>query len=204
MERYQGDKDELSSQRGKVNPVASAYLAKKEERSYNIQPQFDFQYRLLGLDETSHQLTYKGTVVLSIYNKYNDSYYPWELKNVDFKENEKGINSASSAFEKSFGFNTRHQLTYIPYIMNQDHSVRLFFKGEMVSGTSSSQFLSSYLLPSGTITSGTAGPNIPWIWPCAEKETLVLAKSIVGGIFIPHPVVGIFRMKNGWNRPKNG
>ena len=63
-ERYQGDKDELSSQRGKVNPVASAYLAKKEERSYNIQPQFDFQYRLLGLDETSHQLTYKGTVVL--------------------------------------------------------------------------------------------------------------------------------------------
>ena len=157
VERYQGDKDELSSQRGKVNPVASAYLAKKEERSYNIQPQFDFQYRLLGLDETSHQLTYKGTVVLSIYNKYNDSYYPWELKNVDFKENEKGINSASSAFEKSFGFNTRHQLTYIPYIMNQDHSVRLFFKGEMVSGTSSSQFLSSYLLPSGTITSGTAG-----------------------------------------------
>ena len=152
-----------------------------------------------------------------------------ELRNVDFKENEKGINSASSAFEKSFGFNTRHQLTYIPYIMNQDHSVRLFFKGEMVSGTSSSQFLSSYLLPSGTITSGTAGGFLNetktgaghwrkanWVlqghYAYQSKYSLDLAlrgegntrlaKSTVGGIFIQLPAVGTFRMKNGWTYQK--
>lgn len=160
VEKYVDDKDELGSQRGAVNPVASAYLAKKEERTYMIQPQFDFQYRLLGLDEHSTQLNYKGTVVLSILNKYNDSYYPWELKNAFFTQEEGAVNSASSAFDKSFGFTTRHQLTFIPYIMNQDHSVRLFFKGEMVSGTSSSQSLTSYMIPGGTITSAAAGGQL--------------------------------------------
>lgn len=160
VEKYVDDKDELGSQRGAVNPVASAYLAKKEERTYMIQPQFDFQYRLLGLDEHSTQLNYKGTVVLSILNKYNDSYYPWELKNAFFTQEEGAVNSASSAFDKSFGFTTRHQLTFIPYIMNQDHSVRLFFKGEMVSGTSSSQSLTSYMIPGGTITSAAAGGHL--------------------------------------------
>ena len=92
----------------------------------------------------------------------------------------------------------------------------------MVSGTSSSQFLSSYLLPSGTITSGTAGGFLnetktgaghwrkaDWVlqghYAYQSKYSLDLAlrgegntrfgQSIVRGIFIPHPVVGIFRMK---------
>ena len=160
MERYKDDKDELDAQRKAVNPVASAWLAQNEERTYNIQPQFDIQYRLLGLDEESTQLTYKGTVVLSIYNAYKDSYYPWELKSNVYTQTEGNINTASSSFDKSFGFTTRHQLTFIPFIANHDHSVRLFFKGEVTSGTSSAQSLSSYLLPSGTITSAAGGGHL--------------------------------------------
>ena len=113
VERYKDDKDELDAQRKAVNPVASAWLAQNEERTYNIQPQFDIQYRLLGLDEESTQLTYKGTVVLSIYNAYKDSYYPWELKSNVYTQTEGNINTASSSFDKSFGFTTRHQLTSI-------------------------------------------------------------------------------------------
>lgn len=135
-------------------------MAQNEERTYNIQPQFDIQYRLLGLDEESTQLTYKGTVVLSIYNAYKDSYYPWELKSNVYTQTEGNINTASSSFDKSFGFTTRHQLTFIPFIANHDHSVRLFFKGEVTSGTSSAQSLSSYLLPSGTITSAAGGGHL--------------------------------------------
>ena len=160
MEGYKDDKDELDAQRKAVNPVASAWLAQNEERTYNIQPQFDIQYRLLGLDEESTQLTYKGTVVLSIYNAYKDSYYPWELKSNVYTQTEGNINTASSSFDKSFGFTTRHQLTFIPFIANHDHSVRLFFKGEVTSGTSSAQSLSSYLLPSGTITSAAGGGHL--------------------------------------------
>ena len=156
---YSGDQDEMKDQR-LVNPVASAYLAKNDKREYSIVPQFDIQYRLLGLDEQSHQLNYNGTVYLSIYNKYTDSYYPWELRSTDWKEDNGSINTASSAFDKSFAFTTRHQLTYIPRILNQDHSVRLFFKGEMTSGTSDAQNVSSYMLPSGTITSAASGGHL--------------------------------------------
>lgn len=160
VEKYKDDKDELEDQRKLVNPVASAWLAQNRDRTYSIQPQFDFQYRLLGLDEESTQLNYKGTVVLNIWNNNADTYYPWELKNAYYTQKEEGVNSASSAFSKSFGFTTRHDLTFIPFIANRDHSVRLFFRGQMSSGTSSSQKLSSYLLPSGTITSGAAGGHL--------------------------------------------
>ena len=154
---YSGDKDELGGQRGLVNPVASAYLAQKESRSYNVTPQFDIQYRLLGTDDQSTRLDYNGTVVLSILNNYNDSYYPYELKSVDYRQNEKAINPASSAFDKSFGFTTRHRLTFMPHFDNEDHALSVLFQGEMTSGTSSSQSVSSYLLPSGTITSASSG-----------------------------------------------
>jgi len=97
---------------------------------------------------------------LSIYNAYKDSYYPWELKSNVYTQTEGNINTASSSFDKSFGFTTRHQLTFIPFIANHDHSVRLFFKGEVTSGTSSAQSLSSYLLPSGTITSAAGGGHL--------------------------------------------
>ena len=163
VERYGGDTDELGEQRGLVNPVASAWLAQNEDRSYQISPQFDFQYRFLGLDEDHTQLTYKGTVVLSIWNNYVDTAYPWELRSNIFDtsgSNAEGINTASSSFNKSFGFTTRHQLTFIPYIPNRDHSLRLYFKGEMASGTSSGQGLDAYLLPSGTITSAAAGGHL--------------------------------------------
>lgn len=162
-ERYDGDKDELDAQRKLVNPVASAWLARNEERSYQIQPQFDFQYRLLGLDEGTTQLTYKGSVILSIWNNYIDTAYPWELRSNIFAisgDDAKAINTASSEFNKSFGFTTRHQLTFIPFIANHDHSVRLYFKGEMSSGTSSGQSLSSYLMPSGSITSAASGGHL--------------------------------------------
>ena len=97
---------------------------------------------------------------MSIYNAYKDSYYPWELKSNVYTQTEGNINTASSSFDKSFGFTTRHQLTFIPFIANHDHSVRLFFKGEVTSGTSSAQSLSSYLLPSGTITSAAGGGHL--------------------------------------------
>ena len=49
------------NQKGYVNPVASANLAKNERRTYDITPEFELNYHLLGLDE-EHQ--YLFTVYL--------------------------------------------------------------------------------------------------------------------------------------------
>lgn len=157
QEAYSGDVDEFASQRNLVNPVASAYKAKKEARNYNVVPQFDILYRLLGADEDKTQLNYTGTVVLSILNNYNDSYYPWELLSVDWRQNEGGVNSSTSAFDKSLGFMTRHRLVFIPKFKNRSHALRFMLQGEINTGTSNSQSISSYLLPSGSITSAASG-----------------------------------------------
>ena len=154
---YEGDVDEMAGQRSLVNPVASAYLAKNEDRTYQVVPQFDFQYRLLGLEEEKTQLNYNGTVVLSIYNKNADANRPWDLVDVDWKQREGGINTASSSFDKSFAFTTRHRLTFIPHFTNPNHSVRMLFQGEVTSGTSSNQYIASYLMPSGSITNAASG-----------------------------------------------
>ena len=58
------------------NPVALANLAKNEETSYNIEPEFKLRYNLLGLDEEKTRLNYEGKVVFNIFNRYEDQYMP--------------------------------------------------------------------------------------------------------------------------------
>ena len=43
-----------------VNPVASANLAKNDQRTYDITPEFQINYHLLGLDEEHQQLNREG------------------------------------------------------------------------------------------------------------------------------------------------
>lgn len=160
VEAYSGDKDELSSQRSMVNPVASAWLAKKSNRSYNVAPIFDINYKLLGIDESTTQLNYTGSVALSILNGYNDSYYPFELKSMKWTETQGAVNPASSSFNRSLGFTTTHRLVFIPALANENHSVRTMLQGQIVTGNSSSQLLSSYMLPGANITMAAAGGHL--------------------------------------------
>lgn len=160
VEAYSGDKDELSAQRSLVNPVASAWLAQKRNRSYNVAPTFDINYKLLGVDEEKTQLNYTGSVALSILNGYNDSYYPFELKSVKWTETQGAVNSASSSFNKSFGFTTTHRLTFIPALSNKNHSIRTMLQGQVVTGNSNSQSLSSYMLPGANITMAATGGHL--------------------------------------------
>ena len=69
---YIGSEVFKSDQRTYVNPVASAHLAKNEERNYDMNPELVMNYRLLGLDEDHWQLDYRGSVYMNIANHYND------------------------------------------------------------------------------------------------------------------------------------
>ena len=79
-----------------INPVASAYLAQKTSRSYDMNPELVINYNLLGLDDDHWQLNWRGSVYMNISNHYNDSFYPQELRTVDAADKPNSVNTSSS------------------------------------------------------------------------------------------------------------
>ena len=124
------------NQKSYVNPVASANLAKKTRRTYDLAPELVINYHLLGMDEEHTQLNWRGSVYMSVFNQYDDSFYPSELKTNVWQD---GVNTASSASSKSVGFNTKHTLTFIPHFENQDHALQMMARMELNTGSASGQ-----------------------------------------------------------------
>ena len=142
------------NQKGYVNPVASANLAKNERRTYDMSPELIINYQLLGLDEDHWQLNWRGSVYMNIFNQYDDTFYPQELRTVSWQD---GVNSAYSNSQKSVSFNTKQTLTLIPAFKNKDHAAMIMGRFELTSTQSSGQNASANTLPSGGITSPDAG-----------------------------------------------
>ena len=147
----------LNDQLNHKNPVALAHLAKNKETSYNITPEFKLNYRLLGLDNEHHRLDYEGKVVFNIFNRYEDQFMPLSLSTTGWNDaKDKQSNRTTSNSSKSLGVTTTHTLTFTPVFANQDHQLTMMLRGQMTSGTSSSQSTSSWGLPSGSIQSTAA------------------------------------------------
>jgi len=136
------------------NPVALANLAKNEETSYNIEPEFKLNYELLGIQEEKTRLTYEGKIVFNIFNRYNDMFRPLELSTGGWSSND--ANLATNNAYKSLGVTTTHTMTFVPYFRNQDHQLMMMLRGQLTKGTSTGQNTSEYGLPSGTIRSASA------------------------------------------------
>ena len=148
--------DQLKSK----NPVALAYLAKNDETSYNIEPEFKLRYNLLSTEEEKTHLNYEGKVVFNIFNNYNDSYLPSSLSTHPWNhadgEDAREANSTTSNSSKSFAVTTTHTLTFTPAFKNKDHSLTMMLRGQLTSGHNSSQSTSSWGLPSGSIQNPAA------------------------------------------------
>ena len=143
-----------NDQKKLVNPVASAHLAKKGRSTYDLNPELIINYHLLGMDEDHTQLNYMGSVYISAFNQYDNSFYPSELTTVAWNN---GVNIASSGSSKSFGLNTKHTFTFIPHFNNKDHSLKMMGRFELNTGSSNGQSNGSKLLPGGSFTSPDAG-----------------------------------------------
>lgn len=130
-----------------VNPVASANLAKNDQRTYDITPEFQINYHLLGLDEEHHQLNWEGRVYMNIFNDYVDQMYPSELVTIPWKD---GVNLAYGGSTKNVSFTTKQTLTFIPHFTNKDHSLMMLGRFELTSGNSNGQGTDKYGLSSGT------------------------------------------------------
>ncbi len=130
-----------------VNPVASANLAKNDQRTYDITPEFQINYHLLGLDDEHHQLNWEGRVYMNIFNDYVDKMYPSELVTIPWKD---GVNLANGGSTKNVSFTTKQTLTFIPHFTNKDHSLMMLGRFELTSGNSNGQGTDKYGLSSGT------------------------------------------------------
>ncbi len=147
-----GGTDKLDDQKGNPNLLASANLAKYNQRTYNLTPKLEIEYKLLGLDDTKHQLRYNGLVYVNVSNQYDDKDYPRELSTGSYQD----AHSAYSYSAKSLSFTTRHTLNYIPKFKNEDHYMTMLGRFELTSGSNSSQSTDANRLPSG-VTSPSAG-----------------------------------------------
>lgn len=143
-------------QRGYVNPVASAHLAKNHNKTYDMSPELVLTYRLLGLTDDTWRLDYRGNVYMNIFNQYSDKFYPAELTTISW-DSGNGVNTSSTSSSKSVSFNTKHQLTLTPSFENKDHSAMFLARFELNTGNSSSQSTSGKGLPSGGVASPDAG-----------------------------------------------
>jgi TonB-linked SusC/RagA family outer membrane protein len=136
-----------------VNPVALAHEATNTERTYTIQPEFILQYDLLGTSATPEmgRLKYDGKINFSIFNKYNDTFYPSSLVSGSWSDTQN--NRSYSNSYKSFAVTTTHTLTYQPHFESDDHQMMVMVRGQLTSGSSKSQTSSVYGLPTGSIQS---------------------------------------------------
>ncbi|MBR3896371.1 MAG: SusC/RagA family TonB-linked outer membrane protein [Bacteroidaceae bacterium] len=134
------------------NPVALAYLAKSKNTSYDIKPEFVLRYDLLGVGEERTRLNYEGKVMFNIFNSYSDQYMPLSLITAGWNDtNGKAANRTTASSNKNFGLTTTHTLTFTPVFKNRDHSLSMMLRGQMSTGSSTSQNTTTWGTPSGTI-----------------------------------------------------
>ena len=134
------------------NPVALAHLAKSSNTSYDIKPEFVLRYDLLGVGEERSRLNYEGKVMFNIFNSYSDQYMPLSLITAGWNDTQnKAANRTTASSNKNFGLTTTHTLTFTPVFKNRDHSLSMMLRGQMSTGSSTSQNTTTWGTPSGTI-----------------------------------------------------
>lgn len=144
----------LRDQYNYVNPVALAKQAKNEESTYQIQPEFQLVYNLLGTQEDQTQLKYEGKILFNIFNKYNDTFYPSSLVTAGWSNQQNNRSTADA--HKSTAVTTTHRLTFVPHFKSDAHSFMAFAQFQLTDGSSKSTNSTVWGLPSGGISSPIA------------------------------------------------
>ncbi|MBO7569022.1 MAG: SusC/RagA family TonB-linked outer membrane protein [Bacteroidaceae bacterium] len=137
-----------------VNPVALAKQARNDESTYQIQPEFQLVYNLLGTQADQTQLKYEGKILFNIFNKYNDTFYPSSLVTSGWSNSNN--NKATSNAHKSTAITTTHRFTFVPHLRSEDHSFMAFAQFQLTDGSSKSTSSTVWGLPSGGISSTIA------------------------------------------------
>lgn len=137
------------------NPVAVANQAINQVKTYALKPVFSLQYDLLPRED-NQMLRLKALVSFDISNNSSFSFFPKELSSALWTDG--GLNKSDYGSQKSQQTLGRLDLTWVPKI-NEAHSLSLFARGEIYTGSSAKQTEQSNRIPGG-IDSPTTGSYV--------------------------------------------
>ena len=137
----------LSDIKSNGNPVAIANLAHNNQSTYRINPQFNVRYKLLGKDESTHQLDLNAEVYMDIYNESVDAYYPSSLTTDTWSNND--INKTYNNEYKSLAFTNKESLIFTPHFNSENVSMLFLGRFEMTTGSGNSQNYTKNHVPTG-------------------------------------------------------
>ncbi len=165
----------LSDMVSNGNPVAIANLSWKNSSQYVITPQFELEYKLMGIDNNTTQLNYRGEVYMNSTSNTTDAYYPGSLSTDTWSS---GINRTATATNRSLNFTTTHTLTFSPKLP-RDHSLQFLLRGQLSTSNGVSEDISS-----AGVVGGITDPTIS-----AELKSASTSTSkghSLNGLFTAH------------------
>ncbi len=130
-----------------TNPLAEADERKSHNLSLNINPEFQMVYNLLGLGADETRLTYDGRVTFGVQNSGSDNFTPASLDRDGWAGS--NANRSSNNSSKSSNITTTHQLTFIPYLKREGHSVMSMVRFQVSNSNSKGMNDDVSGLPSG-------------------------------------------------------
>jgi len=129
-------------QRRLENPVALAMLAKNTLKTFQIRPYFKIQYDLI--DPAKQMLRLSSSVSFNVNNSKTTSFLPQEATNSVWYEN----NKSDYSDNESLSVYSDNNITWQPNFSSKDHSLLLYGAFQVSMGSSSSQVLQRYGVPS--------------------------------------------------------
>ena len=137
------------------NPVAYANLAWKRQKIYQITPDFNLRYELLGTGNGQHRLTFDGRVYFDVYAQSTPTYLPGSLMSTTWNEDKYNQSTNTETNQLKIGARTR--LTFTPHFKNEDFYLTMFGQYELLTTKYNSQYVMEYELPNGIESSNVTG-----------------------------------------------
>ncbi|HEY6913685.1 MAG TPA: SusC/RagA family TonB-linked outer membrane protein [Paludibacter sp.] len=146
----------LDDQRKLTNPVAMAYEAINNVKSFRLIPTFRLQYDILPREDRQ-LLQLKGLVNFDISNNTSYAFLPRELSTALWTDG--SMNKTNYGNSNGNSVTGRVEMQWMPKFANSDHTLSTYASAEIRYSSSVGQSETSYGLPKG-ITSPTAGSFI--------------------------------------------
>ena len=137
------------------NPVAFANLAWMRQKIYQITPDFNLRYELLGTGNDQHRLTLDGRVYFDVYAQSTPTYLPGSLMSTTW--NESSYNQSSNTETNQLKIGARARVTFTPHFKNEDFYLTMFGQYELLTTKYNSQYVMEYELPNGIESSNVTG-----------------------------------------------